>query len=285
MAGVAVLGTGIMGAPMARNLAKAGHEVRAWNRSRERAEPLAGDGVTVAESAAEAVQGADAFVTMVADGDAVRAIAAEVLAGAGEALWLQTSTVGLADTRELAEHAERAGVTFVDCPVLGTRQPAEQGELTVLASGPDAAREHAEPVFDAIGKATVWLGEAGAGTRMKLVVNAWIQSLTAAVGQSIALAEGLGVDPATFLDILDDAPVGSPYARLKGDLILADALDDVSFSTVLARKDTRLVIEALEQAGLDARLARGVCEEFDAAVELGHGEEDMAAVYHAFRAQ
>lgn len=282
---VAVLGTGIMGAPMARNLAKAGLEVRAWNRTREKAEPLEQDGVTVAGSPAEAAAGVDALVTMLADGGAVKEVAGEALAEAGGTLWLQTSTVGLAATRELAELAEGAGSQFVDSPVLGTKQPAEQGELTVLASGPGDVHDGATPVFDAIGKQTLWLGEAGAGTRMKLVINAWIQSLTAAVGQSIALAEGLGVDPATFLDIIEDAPVGSPYARLKGSLILEGRLDDVSFSTVLARKDTRLVVEALEEAGLDTGLARAVCERFDRAVQVGSGDQDMAAVYRAFLAQ
>jgi 3-hydroxyisobutyrate dehydrogenase len=282
---VAVLGTGIMGGPMARNLAKAGLEVRAWNRTREKAAPLEEDGVTVADSAAEAVAGAEAFVTMLADGDAVREVASEALGQSGDALWLQTSTVGLAATDELAELARPSGTAFVDCPVLGTKQPAEQGELTVLASGPDDVHDVAAPVFDAIGKQTVWLGGAGAGTRMKLVVNAWIQSLTAAVGQSVALAEALDLDPAVFLEILDGAPVGSPYAQLKGSQIIDGRLEDVSFSTVLARKDTRLVIDALEQTGLDPGLARAVWDRFNAAVELGRGEEDMAAVYHAFLAQ
>jgi 3-hydroxyisobutyrate dehydrogenase len=280
---VAVLGTGIMGLPMARNLANAGLEVRAWNRTREKAEPLADDGVTVADSVTEAVDGADAWITMVADGDAVNGVAEEALAAAGDALWLQTSTVGLAATRELAELAERSGTPFVDCPVLGTKAPAEAGKLVILASGPESTREPCEPIFDAIGSKTVWLGEAGNGSRMKLVVNAWIQSLTAAVGQSIALAEGLGVEPGTFLEVIDGTPTGSPYAQLKGSQILEGRLDDVSFSTVLARKDTGLVVEALEEAGLEAALAQAVWERFDGAVRLGSGELDMAAVYHAFR--
>jgi 3-hydroxyisobutyrate dehydrogenase len=153
----------------------------------------------------------------------------------------------------------------------------------ILASGPESTREPCEPIFDAIGSKTVWLGEAGNGSRMKLVVNAWIQSLTAAVGQSIALAEGLGVEPSTFLEVIDGTPTGSPYAQLKGSQILEGRLDDVSFSTVLARKDTGLVVEALEEAGLEAGLARAVWERFDGAVQLGSGELDMAAVYRAFR--
>jgi 3-hydroxyisobutyrate dehydrogenase len=280
---VAVLGTGIMGAPMARNLAQAGFEVRAWNRTREKAEPLADEGATVAGSPAEAIDGADAWITMLSDGDIVASVAREALEAGQPGLWLQMSTVGLEAAQKLGELAEGEGATYVDAPVAGTKAPAEKGELTVLASGPDEAREACDPIFDALGRKTVWLGAAPNGTRMKLVVNSWIQSITAAVGQGIALAEGLGLDPGTFLDVLDGAPTGSPYAQLKGKLILEDKLDDVSFSTVLARKDTGLVVEALEEAGLEPGLARAVYERFDAAVELGAGEQDMASVYRAFR--
>src|SRR5215216_7231237 len=176
---VTVLGTGIMGAPIARNLAKAGHEVTAWNRSRDKAEPLAGDGVEVAGDPAEAVRGAQAVVTMLTDGAAVR----EVMSGGpldaiADAVWLQVSTVGTAATEHLAGLARDAGVPFVDCPVLGTKQPAEDAQLVVLASGPEEARPVADEVFDAIAQKIVWLGEdAGAGTRMKLVLNNWVLGL------------------------------------------------------------------------------------------------------------
>jgi 3-hydroxyisobutyrate dehydrogenase len=280
---VAVLGTGIMGLPMARNLAAAGLEVRAWNRTRDKAEPLSDHGAAVAASPAEAVDGADAWITMLADGDTVESVAREALEASDAGLWLQMSTVGLEAAKTLGELAESEGATYVDAPVLGTKAPAEKGELVVLASGPETTREPTEPVFGALGSKTVWLGEAGNGSRMKLVVNAWIQSITAATGQSIALAEGLSVDPATFLEVLDGAPTGSPYLQLKGKQILEAKLDEVSFSTVLARKDTGLVVDALEKAGLEAGMARAVYERFDEAVELGAGEQDMASVYKAFR--
>src|SRR5436190_8141563 len=171
---VAVVGTGIMGAAMARNLARAGFRTRAWNRTREKAEPLADDGVEIADSAAEAIEGADAVITMLADAPAVR----EVTIGAGgslaafpaDAVWLQMSTIGVAGTEELANAGAERGIAFVDAPVLGTRQPAEAGELIVLASGPDDALDRSEPVFDVVGARTFRLGKAGMGTRMKLVL-------------------------------------------------------------------------------------------------------------------
>jgi 3-hydroxyisobutyrate dehydrogenase len=160
---VAVLGTGIMGAAMVRNLLSAGIEVRAWNRSREKAEPLAQSGAQVVADPADAARGADFILTMLADADAVE----EVLGGdvlsalAGDGVWLQMSTVGEGGNERLAGLAADLGVAYVDAPVLGTKQPAEQGQLVVLASGPEEVRERSEQVFSAVGSKTVWLGEAG----------------------------------------------------------------------------------------------------------------------------
>ena len=217
---VAVLGTGIMGAPMARNLAAAGHEVSAWNRSREKAEPLAEHGITVAGSVAEAVAGAEVVVTMLADAPAVEAVAEEALGALDGAVLAQMSTIGLAATDRLAQRAADAGVAFVDAPVSGTRQPAEEGKLVVLASGPEEVRERVDPVFDAVGAKTVWLGEAGEAQRLKLVLNTWLLGLTEALAEAIALAEGLGVDPRRFLETIDGAPVGAPYAQVKGPMMI-----------------------------------------------------------------
>ena len=185
---VAVLGTGIMGAPMARNLAAAGHEVTAWNRSAEKAEGI--EGVKAADSVAEAVRGADAVITMLADADAVEAVVREALPALDGAVLVQTSTIGPEATARLAEQVPG----LVDAPVLGTKAPAEQGKLVVLASGPED--ERLGPVFDAVGAKTVWLGEAGAGSRLKLVLNTWLLALTEGLAEAIALAGALGVDPA-----------------------------------------------------------------------------------------
>src|SRR3954463_11676615 len=155
MAAVAVLGTGTMGAPMARNLAKAGLDVHAWNRSREKAEPLAGDGVTVHDEAAEAVAGAELVITMLTNGDAVRSVVTDegaLEAMADGAIWIQMSTVGVRAADEFAQLAADRGVVYVDAPVSGTKEPAEQGKLVVLASGPEEARERCAPVFDAVGQ-------------------------------------------------------------------------------------------------------------------------------------
>ncbi|WP_206788765.1 NAD(P)-dependent oxidoreductase [Amycolatopsis sp. MtRt-6] len=274
---VAFLGTGIMGAPMAANIAKAGLDVRVWNRTRAKAEPLS-DVAAVAGSAAEAADGADVLVTMLADGPAV-ASAFEAASPASGMLWLQMSTVGLDWTDRLAAMAEKAGVVFVDAPVLGTRQPAEQAQLLVLGSGPEEARPAATPVFDAVGMRTIWLGSAGRGSRLKLVMNAWVLALTNATAESLGLARALGLDPALFLETIKGGGLDVGYAHVKGGAMLAGEFPP-AFPAGLAAKDARLVVEAAGDE-VDVAGARAVLAHLEAAVAAGHGDEDMAALYRA----
>jgi 3-hydroxyisobutyrate dehydrogenase len=265
-----------MGAPMARNLADAGHEVRLWNRTREKAEAV--EGVTVADSPEAAAEGADAVVTMLSDGDAVEEVASGLVREG--AFWLQMSTVGIEATEKLIAFASDRGATFVDAPVLGTKQPAEKGELVVLASGPEDALATAEPVFDAVAAKTVRLGDAGEGTRLKLVLNSWLVALVEGLAETIAFAESIGVEPKKFLETIDGAPMGTPYAQLKGKAMIERDFPP-SFPLSLAHKDARLVREAAEQAGIDLPLVDVVERQFARAEEAGHGDDDMAAIFLA----
>ena len=282
---VALLGTGIMGTGMARNMLKAGIPLRVWNRTRSRAEPLAAEGAAVCSDPADAVRGADIIVTMLSDGAAVF----EAMTAAGPGLtpgqiWVQAATVGLAWLDELAELGRDRALVLIDAPVLGTRKPAEEGQLTVLAGGPDGAsdsiRERVRPVFDAIGRTTVWLDEVGAATRLKLVANSWITALNVAVGETVALAEALDVAPETFLEAIRGGLADSAYLHLKARAIIDDDYTP-SFSVALAGKDARLIKEAGEAAGLRMDVATATAERFARAAELGHGEDDMAAAYFA----
>ena len=288
---VAVLGTGIMGAPMAANLASAGLDVRVWNRSREKAEPLTDRGAEVADSPRQAADGADLVLTMLADGDSVQ----EVMSGEDgalaamheDALWLQMSTVGIEATERLRGLAAERGIGFVDAPVFGTRQPAEQGELRVLAAAPQGLRARCAPVFHAIGSEVRWVGEEpGAASRFKLVLNAWLLLLVEALSETIAFARTLDVDPERFLDAIDGGPLDFPYVRLKGRPMIGLTFDDVAFSLGLAAKDARLVREAAGAAGADGPelpFLQVLDAQYERAVELGHGDEDVAAVHHATR--
>jgi 3-hydroxyisobutyrate dehydrogenase len=270
---VTVLGAGIMGAPMTRNLVAAGHEVRVWNRTREKAESL---GAEVLD--APTAEGADVVITMLADGDAVEAVMEGVTLTADQ-VWWQSSTVGVAATERLEKLAGEAA--FVDGPVLGTRQPAEAGQLTVLASG--AGRDRLGPVFDAVAAKVIDLGhEAGKGSRLKLVLNAWVVTLVEGVAESIALAEGLGLDPRLFLDIIDGGPLGPPYAKLKGTAMIERNFEP-SFPLALAAKDAGLVDEAARAIGLDLPLPAAIRDQMLKAIAAGHGDEDMAATVWAAR--
>lgn len=280
MTTVAVLGTGYMGGPMARNLAAAGQTVRVWNRSRERAEALADAGVTIADSPAEAVDGAVVVITMLSDGPVVAEVIDAAAKGLGsDVVWLQMSTVGRAWSARLAQRAAELGVVHVDAPVLGTRKPAEDGQLVVLAAGADDVRDRVSPVFDAVGSRTIWLDEVGQASGLKLVVNAWIAALTVALAESVALAEHLDVDPRLFLDAIDGGAVGAPYAQIKGPMMI-DGDYPTSFPVRLARKDVGLVLDAAG-GDLPLRVAKAVAAQFSAALEAGAGEEDMAAVRRA----
>jgi 3-hydroxyisobutyrate dehydrogenase len=276
---VAVLGTGTIGEPIARNLARAGLDVRVWNRTRAKAEPLEKDGVIVCDTAREAARGAEIVLTVLADADSTAETVEEVEFADGS-VWIQTATVGVDGAERLAELAREKGVAFVDAPVLGTRQPAEQGELVVLASGPDDALDRCEPVFDAIGQATRRLGPVPNGSKLKMVTNLWLLAVTEGAAEAIALAEGLGLDPREFLAAMEGSQIDTPYLHLKGEAMLERKLD-ASFKLKLAEKDASLVLEAAARAGVETRVARAVREAFERGIELGHGDEDMAAVYFA----
>lgn len=281
---VAVLGTGIMGAAMARNLLRAGHAVRVWNRSAAKAEPLAEDGALVAASPAEAVADADVVLTMLHDAAAV----AEVIRAAGPGLrpgaaWLQSTTVGVDDAPALAALAGELGVVFYEAPVSGTRQPAEAGRLVVLAAGPVAGRDVVTPVLDAVGARTVWTGEdgaAGTATRLKLVVNSWVITVANAAGEVLALAGALGVGPDRFFEVLDGGPLDTPFLRAKVDLVREDRLRPAAFAVGTSRKDAHLIVGAARAHGLRLDGAEAFAARLDRAAEQGRTDEDMAATAH-----
>lgn len=280
---VAVLGTGIMGAGMARSLLREGLEVTVWNRSVEKAKSLGDDGAHVADTAGEAVAGADVVVTMLFDTDAVAQTVEPVLARFREgAVWVQASTVGIEGTDRLAALARAAGVDYLDVPMLGTKAPAENGQLVVLASGPTSLRDRVAPVFDAIGTRTQWVSETvGDASRLKLAINAWIGVMVNGIAQSVALARGLGLDPQQFLDAVDGGAVNAPYVQLKGKAMI-DGDYAPSFELDGVIKDTDLITAALREAGVDTTLATAVRNRLAAASGEGHGSEDMAAVVHAY---
>ncbi len=269
---IAFLGTGLMGAPMARNLAGAGHTVRAWNRTPAKAEGL---GATVAGTPAEAVEGADVVITMLADGPAVAA-AMDGVTLTAEQVWWQCSTVGV---EWIAKLAGGTAAQFVDGPVMGTKAPAEQGQLTVLAAG--AGRERLTGIFEPVAAKVVDLGdEVGAGTKLKLVLNNWVISFVESLAETIALAEGLGVDPAKFFEGIEGGAMYAPYVKVKGVPMIERSFEP-SFSLKLAHKDAGLVLDAARELGLELPLPALVRQQMGKAIERGHGEDDLSATFMA----
>ena len=278
---VAVLGTGRMGGPIAHNLLAAGFEVSVWNRTAERAAPLAADGARLALSPVDAAHGVDVVLTMLADGNAVRdamigrdGVLASLPPGS---VWIQMATIGDQWTTRLASLAGGHSIEFVDAPVSGSDGPARAGELVVLASGPDEVRARVQPVFDAIGSRTLWLGPAGNGSRLKLVLNNWLASQVEAVAETLALTEALGVDPQLFLDTIDDGPLGSPYAVAKARGMLAGEFAP-GFALRLAYKDIGLALDAAREQELELPVSSATAARWREAIADGHGDEDVSVV-------
>ncbi|MDT7744117.1 MAG: 3-hydroxyisobutyrate dehydrogenase [Actinomycetota bacterium] len=283
MTSVAVLGTGIMGAGMARSLLREGHDVTVWNRSQEKAEPLADDGATVADSAAGAVAGAEVVVTMLFDIEPVLSVMAEVAESWPQgAVWVQSSTVGVEGTRRVEAFARERGIDVLDAPVLGTKAPAENGQLVWLVSGPSSLRDTVAGPFDAMGARTQWVSETvGDASKLKLAVNAWIGTVVNGTAQSVALARGLGLDAAQFLAAIEGQAVDAPYVQLKGKAMLSGDYPP-SFELDGVIKDMNLVRDAMTEAGTSTALADAIADRLAAASSSGHGEKDMAAVVHAY---
>jgi 3-hydroxyisobutyrate dehydrogenase len=282
---VAVLGTGIMGSAMARNLARSGLETTAWDRSPAALAALADAGVRAAASPEEAMGDARVVITMLPTVDAVSAVmfgGGAAQAFAKNAVWAQMGTIGVAETGQTAARLARLrpDVLFVDAPVSGSKGPATRGQLLILASGPAAARGLVEPAFSAIGRKTVWLGEVGQGSRMKLVVNAYMAILVEGVAEALELADRLDIDDDKLAEAIEGGPLDAPIADAK--LYKMERGDFAAeFPLQWALKDVDL---ALAAAGANPPpLLAALSPQWHAAVDAGLGREDISAARLALR--
>jgi 3-hydroxyisobutyrate dehydrogenase len=276
---VAVLGTGIMGSAMARNLVAAGLGTAVWDRSPSATAALSDAGALVAASPAEAVRDAPVVITMLPTAEVVNSV---IFAGgvaqafAEGAVWAQMGTIGVAATAAIAGRLGqlRPDVMFVDAPVSGSKGPAQAGQLLILASGPAASEQVVSPVFSAIGRQSVWLGEAGQGSRMKLVVNAYMSILIEGVAEALELAGRVGIDSSQLAEAIEGGPLDAPIADAKlhkmerGDFA-------PEFPLEWALKDVDLAIEAAGGATLP--LLAALSGQWHAAVDAGHGRDDVSA--------
>jgi 3-hydroxyisobutyrate dehydrogenase len=284
---VAVLGIGAMGHGMATSALRASIPTIVWNRAPAATRDLAGLGADVAETAADAAQRAAIVVTMVTDTDAVISIARDqgmLAALRPGAIWAQMSTIGVAGIQRVAAMvaAERPDVTLLDAPVTGSRDPAERGQLTIFAAGPEEARPRVAPLFDALGRRTIWVGAVGAGSRLKLVNNTLVAFAAEAVANAVALAHRLGLETETVVDALGGGPLVSPWQAAKLARI-AKGEFSAQFALSLALKDVRLALQAADD---DAFAVLGcLADEWRQAADQGLGDHDLTVVTRVLERQ
>jgi 3-hydroxyisobutyrate dehydrogenase len=283
---VAVLGLGIMGSAFARGAARNGMQVTGWDRTSASAAALAPDGVTAAPTAAGAVAEADVVTTMVTDADAVMDVMETY--GAFDAMkpgasWVQMSTIGVEGTdRAMNLAARRNEVTFVDAPVSGSKATAEQGKLLILASGDrERAGVPVQRFFDALGR-TEWLGEAGQGTRMKLLFNAWIAVTMEGVAEIGIVADALGIELPRFATLATGGPLVPPWALAKMKKIADHATAETEFPLRWAEKDVRLALAAAGPERARLPVLNAIDTVWARALDR-FGTQDLSAIYVALR--
>lgn len=282
---VAVLGLGAMGHAFASNLLKRGFTVHGWNRSAERGYDLRADGLIQHATPQQAVQSAEVILSVMTDGEAtlnlIRQIAPACQQGA---VFCQMGTIGVEETREAVGLLESLcpTSTYLDAPVSGTRKPAENAQILVLASGNRERAAAAEPVFAAIARQTQWFTEAGSSQKMKLVLNAWLVTMMEGVAESALLAAKLGFTPADLWQSLDGGPLAAPYIKGKLDMI-ADNDFTPQMQLSHALKDANLALDAAGATHLP--ILSKIADCWDDAIEEGYAGQDLAAVYHWLAAQ
>lgn len=275
---VGLLGVGLMGSAMAHRLLDRGIAVIAWDRNSEHLRALEGRGGETAEAPSEVVSGATVVISMLPTAAVVLDVVAPLLRDWPEdTIWLQMSSVGAAEADELVRVAEAHGVRLVDAPVSGSTHPAEEGELTILASGPDSARTTVEPVFNALASRVLWVGEAGMGSRLKMAANHWMIVMVTALAESMHLCRDMGLDQQQFIALLEDGPLGSVYALQKLDEMLRHEYP-AGFPVRLALKDLELVREVEQSSRATMPLLDAVLERFVTASE-NLADQDLAAIY------
>jgi len=275
---VGLLGVGLMGSAMAHRLLDRGLAVIAWDRDSEQLRALEGRGGEPVEGPSEVVSGAGVVITMLPTAAIILDVVEPLLEGWPEStVWLQMSSVGGAEADQLTQVAEAHAVRLVDAPVSGSTHPAEEGELTILASGPDSARTAVEPVFDALASRVLWVGEAGMGSRLKLAANHWMITMVAALAESMHVCQAMGLDQQQFIALLDGGPLGSVYALQKLDEMRRHEYP-AGFPVRLALKDLQLVREVEQSSGATMPLLDAALERFTTASEE-LADQDVAAIY------
>ncbi len=275
---VGLIGVGLMGSAMAHRLLDQGISVIAWDRNAEHVRDLLSRGGELGETPGDVVHGADVVITMLPTAEVILDLIEPLLDDWPEdIIWLQMSSVGAAEADQLTQTAQAHAVTLIDAPVSGSTHPAEEGELTILASGPDSARTAVEPIFDALASRVLWVGAAGMGSRLKLAANHWMITMVAALAESMHLCQVMGLDQQEFIALLDGGPLGSTYASQKLDEMRRHQYP-AGFPVRLALKDLQLVSEVQRTSGATMPLLDVALERFTTASQ-DLANQDLAAIH------
>ncbi len=284
---VAQLGLGIMGNGMAINLLKAGFPLSVYNRTSSRADALVAQGAQAAPTPREAAHDADVIFAMVGDDDASRAVwlgEHGALAGAKPgAVLVECSTLSLAWVRELAAVAAERGLKFLDAPVTGSKDAAEAGQLKLMVGGDAAAIEQARPALAAVSQQIIHFGPSGAGATMKLINNLMGAVQTAALAEGMALAERAGLDSAQVVALITNGAPGSPIVKSKIGMMVAHSYADTNFALRWMHKDATYALRAADELGVPMPTVAAARELYRLARNLGHNDDDFAAVIEALR--
>lgn len=281
------VGLGIMGQPMALNLLSGGHELAVWNRTASACEPLRAAGATVEDTPAAVARGSAITFAMLADPVAALAVATGS-AGVCEGLragcgYVDMSTVDAATSVRVAAAVAARGGRYLEAPVSGSRQPAEQGALVILAAGDRDLYEEVAPALDLLGRRRFHLGAVGNGARLKLVVNMVMGGMMTALCEGLTLAREAGLEPGTLLEVLDAGALANPMFRGKGPRMLAGDFA-AAFPLKHMSKDLRLARELAGAHGTEVPVSAAADEAFARAMAAGDGDLDFSAVLRAVAA-
>lgn len=284
---IGFIGLGIMGSAMATNLLKAGFNLKVWNRSIDKCTPLINLGATSAVSPRLLAESCDVVITMMATPAAVQSVrdgdegvVAGLSAGKG---YLDMSTVDVNTSMQSARLAKEKGALFLEAPVAGSRKPAEDATLTIMAAGDRELYDSSLPVLEKMGKKIMFLGETGNAARMKLANNLVMSGVLTALCEGIALAAGSGLDASQLLEVLDSGAVANPMFRMKGPQIAAGGDFPAAFPLKHMQKDLRLALQLAEEVGQPLFATATINEIYKAALARGLGDQDFAAVCRVIR--
>jgi 3-hydroxyisobutyrate dehydrogenase-like beta-hydroxyacid dehydrogenase len=274
-----VIGLGNMGTAIAERLLDAGYELRVFNRTAAKAEPLAARGAVVADSAGELAADVDVVLTSLPDDAAFEAVAGEVIARARPGTVLvDLSTVSPAASARVAAAAEEASVAYLRAPVSGNPTVVRAGTLTFIVSGEREALERVEPALLAIGPTIHHVGDGEQARVVKLAINLMIAGLAQLMSEALVLGEASGVSRDALLRVMGSSAVGAPFVEYKTEPLLRDDYS-ATFTTALMEKDIDLVLDAADRAGVELPLAHDLKELLHAAIGAGHGDDDFMALF------